>query len=250
MFGPTGPAGGIGPTGPQGIPGGPTGPRGPRGVVGGQGPTGPIGPTGPSSGGGGSYPTDASFNTVTINQGGGITLGSSINSNTSIDFNRDVSGTLFTNLSMEYMNSSSPSNLVIYARDQSFNLDAMMLGEVRVGGLGVLYNIGDPYISLSGNAMNYNNGSGTATSLMTFGVGTIATLNGKGLPQAGTSTTVGSSNVVTLPAAYADASYAVCVTPLTAPSAGMSASVLSSNTFSVVTTGSNVNYSWIAMPWT
>lgn len=198
-------------------------------------------------GGGGSNPT---FSNVTIAQGGSITMGSSINSNTPLDFNRDVSGTLITEITMDYMNGNSPSNLVLNVRDQNSDLDTMLFGEVRCAILGSNYNSGDPYVSLGLSALNYNSGAGVTKPLMTFGPGTITTFNGQELPQAGVDVTVGSSNIVTLNYAYTNASYSPIVTPLTSAAAGMAAQPLSSNTFSVVTTGSNVQYSWITIPWT
>lgn len=199
-------------------------------------------------GGGGSNPT---FSNVSIVQGGSITMSSSINSNTPFDFLRDVSGTLLTEITMDYMNGNSPSDLFLNVRDQNSDLDAMLFGEVRVAPLGNNYNTGDPYVSLGMTALNYNSGLGVTKPLLTIGgSGTITSINEKELPQAGVSVTSGSSNIVTLNYTYLDASYAVCVTPLTDVAAIMTAQPTSSNAFSVVTSGSNVNYSWITIPWT
>jgi hypothetical protein len=200
-----------------------------------------------ASGGGNINPA---FSNVSIVQGGSITMGSSINSNTPLDFSRDVSGTTFTEITMDYMNGASPSNLVLNVRDQNSDLDTMLFGEVRCAVLGSNYNSGDPYVSLGLSALNYNSGAGVTKPLMTFGPGTITTINEKELPQSGISVTSGSSNIVTLNYAYTDASYAVCVTPLTDTGAIMTAQPTSSNAFSVVSSGSNVNYSWITIPWT
>lgn len=202
----------------------------------------------PAGGGGGGV--NPAFSNVSIVQGGSITMASSINSNTPLDFSRDVSGLTFTEITMDYMNGNSPSNLVLNVRDQNSDLDTMLFGEVRAAVLGSNYNSGDPYVSLGLTALNYNSGAGVTKPLLTFGTGTVTSLNGKELPQAGVSVTVGSSNIVTLNYAYADASYSAVVTPLTDIAAIMTAQPTSSNTFSVVTSGSNVDYSWITIPWT
>jgi hypothetical protein len=80
-----------------------------------------------------------------------------------------------------------------------------------------------------------------------WAISNLATLNGKQLAQAGESTTSGSSNIVTIPTPYADTSYAVLVTPYTQET--MWATPTTVNTFTVNTAGSNVQYSWMTMPW-
>ena len=69
LQGPTGPTGPIGPAGATG----PQGPQGPAGADGAQGPQGETGPQGPAgadgsgSGSGGSYPSNATFTSITTN---------------------------------------------------------------------------------------------------------------------------------------------------------------------------------------
>ena len=198
-------------------------------------------------GGGGSNPI---FSNVSIVQGGSITMSSSINSNTPLDFLRDVSGTLLTEMTMDYMNGTSPSNLVLNVRDQDSDLDAMLFGEVRAAVLGSNYNTGDPYVSLGLTGLNYNSGAGVSKTMIEFGVNKITAINELPLPQSGISQTTGTSNIVTLNSVYPDQRYSVCVTPLTDITAVMTAQPTSSNTFSVVSSGSNVDYSWITIPWT
>jgi hypothetical protein len=210
----------------------------------------------PPGGGGGSYPTDASFNTVNILEGGEINIGSSINSGTNLNFYKDVPGTLQTVFGMSYIGGNSPSNLCLTLFDQTSGPDAMLIGASRFVASNA-YDDATPFVSLDARAggsgfMSWvEPGSNTSESLMSVGVvgsnARITDINGKGLPQAGIDTTVGASNVVTLPYAYTDSNYAVCVTPWTVET--MSATVTSSNSFTVVTGGSNVQYQWITMPY-
>lgn len=200
-----------------------------------------------ASGGGGVNPA---FSNVSIVQGGSITMGSSINSNTPLDFSRDVSGTTFTEITMDYMDGNQPSNLVLNVRDQNSDLDAMLFGEVRCANLGSNYQSGEPYVSLGVSALNYNSGAGVTKALMTFGPGKITMINGYDLPQSGISQTTGTSNIVTLNSVYPDLRYSVCVTPITDITAVMTAQPTASNAFSVVSSGSNVDYQWMTIPWT
>lgn len=88
---------------------------------------------GSGGGGGGS---NATFETITINQGGSITLGSSINEGTSLVFNKDLSGTTFAYLTMEYSpNSGQPADLhPILLNDQN-EADMLQVGDLQAYGL-------------------------------------------------------------------------------------------------------------------
>ncbi len=123
--GPTGPAGSTGATGPAGTsytgPAGPTGAAGSTGSTGptGMGPTGPQGPTGPAGSGGGTatYPLDASFNSVTINESGTLV------------FNKDPAGTSNANF-----NTSGGTLLVL--QDQAGTQENLAVGNLRAYGYG------------------------------------------------------------------------------------------------------------------
>ena len=84
--------------------------------------------------GGGSYPTDASFNTVNVLQGGNISVGSSLNEWTSLRFFRDVSGTDGTYFAMAY---TGAPNLSLCVRNLSnYSADQLRLGDLRAYGDG------------------------------------------------------------------------------------------------------------------
>lgn len=88
-----------------------------------------------SGGGGGLNPT---FNSVTINQGGDINMGSSVNSATSMVWNYDVSGTLQLFQTMAYFGSNfgQPSSLVLFNIDQSAGADNQGFGDLLIAGKG------------------------------------------------------------------------------------------------------------------
>lgn len=111
--------GGTGPTGP-------TGPAGPSG-----GPTGPTGPTGPGGGG-----PNLVVDTIAVNQGGNITIGSSISSGTDIQWNKALDGSTNMTMYMEYQEPAG-SNLILTLADQSNFYDSIQLGNVYAYGQGV-----------------------------------------------------------------------------------------------------------------
>lgn len=85
------------------------------------------------SGGGGSYPVDASFNTLNITQGGTLNIGSSINQGTSLRFFKDVSGTTASLFGMAY----SGTNLGLCVRSlPDFTADQLRVGDLRAYGDG------------------------------------------------------------------------------------------------------------------
>ena len=89
-----------------------------------------------SSGGGGSG-SNATFQTININEGGSINLGSSLNAGTYLTFDRDVSGTTGTSFGMGYyLATSGPSNLVVSLVDQAGNMDRFRLGDIAISGAG------------------------------------------------------------------------------------------------------------------
>lgn len=88
-----------------------------------------------SGGGGGGGGSNVTFQTVNINQGGSITIGSSLNAGTDLLWNKDVSGAFQTYQSMKYyLTTSGIQNLVLYTYDQSGNLDRQVMGDVVCGG--------------------------------------------------------------------------------------------------------------------
>lgn len=147
--GPTGPSQGpTGPTGPIGPSGvGPTGPTGPIGPIGptGVGDTGPTGPIGPTGEGAGVFPTDASFNTVLINDGGSLTIGSSVNLGTNLNFNKALDGSTFSTLATTY---DPQNNLVLTLLNESGTTDPLLVGDLRVAGDGAPLGGSISYFSL------------------------------------------------------------------------------------------------------
>lgn len=155
--GPTGPTGftgftgHTGPTGPQGIPGsatntgatGPTGLEGPTGPQGIQGPAGnpggPTGPTGPAGSAG--YPTDASFNNVTILSGGNLFIqaGSSleldnpISQQTDITFYTAADNSTLTALEVRY---DSAGLLHLCVTDEGDRCNTLIGGQFLAAGVG------------------------------------------------------------------------------------------------------------------
>jgi hypothetical protein len=109
-----------------------TGATGPTGI----GPTGAQGPTGPAGSGGGgtgTYPLDASFNNVLINEGGALTISSSINNATRVFFNKDVSGTSNSSFFMGY---GTPPELILRVIDENGYMDQFAVGNLRAYGNG------------------------------------------------------------------------------------------------------------------
>lgn len=258
-IGPTGPAGATGPQGSAGTASatGATGPTGASGITGATGPTGvpgtasstgATGPTGP----GGSSP-NLTVDSLTVNQGGEIVIGSPINQNTNIVFYKDVSGTTSTLLQMGYnVPGSSPAQLNVSLLNETGLFDTLQCGTVQAygptqygaatpslglgqlgsnvglalknGGTGVI----TPFMSLSGSTMSISNTSAFYTSIGGTQVqqpkiqySTISTTGASG------------SSVVTLPQSYSTSNYVVQVTMEDATPAEMSAAVSSSNAFTI-----------------
>ena len=146
-FNPFGPQGGepgpTGPTGPASGPTGDTGPTGPQGTSF----TGPIGPTGPAGSGGGTYPLDASFNNVLINEGGNLVIGSSVNNGTTLFFLKDVSGTTNSQLFIGY---GTPPELLLKVENEANRMDQLAVGNLRAYGNGTTTN-GSKWLNLGLN---------------------------------------------------------------------------------------------------
>lgn len=87
-----------------------------------------------SGSGGGLNPT---FNNVNINQGGSITMGSSLISGTFQNWNKDISGTNYTANTMAYFGGTQPGNLSLQWLDQAGNMDGLFAGELTLSGKGV-----------------------------------------------------------------------------------------------------------------
>jgi hypothetical protein len=196
--GPTGPAGptgvSVGPTGPQGPSGvqgatgfqGPTGvqgltgvqgPTGFQGATGFQGPQGITGPAGPGGGGTGTYPLDASFNTILINEGGGLIISSSINQGTDLIFNKDVAGSNVSRFQMVYNPSST---LTLGLINEGITADPLLVGDLRAVGEGTTITNATPYLSLgvgggvSKPGLSFQEPGRPPIELLGFDVGTSA----------------------------------------------------------------------------
>lgn len=87
-----------------------------------------------ASGGGGLNPT---FDNVSINQGGSITMGSSLYAGVYQKWNKDVSGTNWTGNTMAYFGGVQPSNLALQWIDQAGNMDSILAGDLTLSGKGV-----------------------------------------------------------------------------------------------------------------
>jgi hypothetical protein len=138
-------------------------------------------------GGGGLNPT---FDNVTINQGGAITMGSSITTGTQMFWNKNLAGTTYTQMVMGY-DEPAAGALSLTFLDETNDYDRLKVGNVYAFGDGTGYGGAAPQIVL-GNASGAlglalkNGTTGTVTpvlsqtspSVTTFALSNISTING------------------------------------------------------------------------
>jgi hypothetical protein len=94
-------------------------------------------PTTPIWGQGGGGGGGSNFQNLTIDQGGFLLISSSVNQETQLVFNRDVSGTQYSALAMNYFPpSGQPSNLQLCLTDQSGACDNFLTGDLIAAGKG------------------------------------------------------------------------------------------------------------------
>lgn len=85
----------------------------------------------------GPGPQDETFQTLNIAQGGNLNISSSINTETSLNFYKDVSGTLTSELQMYYYPpSGQPSNLCLAVFNEGQNADRLTVGDLNAAGTG------------------------------------------------------------------------------------------------------------------
>jgi len=245
--GSTGPTGPLGPTGASVT--GPTGNTGPTGVQGARGPTGTFSPTG----------GNLSLNELIVEEGGLLTISSSLNTGTFVQFNKDVSGTSFGFFNMGYrapvQPPVAPSTFNLTLQDQNDNYDQLALGNLVVFGNGAPYGANVNQIVL-GNAagpfgLATKNGT-TAAITSVFDVSSTTNsmsinrmdamfqnINNTPVRQpkiqyGKVNVTGGSGNVaVALPQAYSDTTYVVTPIMEDVNPAQMSANILTAGTFTV-----------------
>jgi hypothetical protein len=207
----------------------------------------------PDTTGGGLNPT---FTNVTINQGGAITMGSSITEGTQMFWNKNLAGTTYTQMVMGY-DEPAAGTLSLTFLDETNDYDKLKVGNVYAFGDGTGYGGAAPQVVL-GNAsgalgLALKNGttgvvtpvlSQSSPSVTTFdlrNIDTFATTIGAAQvvqpkAQYGTVATTGSSGstTITLPQAYTSVSSYVAIPIMedTSP-AQMSAQRTSANTFDV-----------------
>ena len=208
-------------------------------------------------GGGGGYPLDASFNSVFINPAGVLNFGNDNSfSNAYMNFYRTADGTSTTSMGMLWAPGTSapfndPNKLALTVTGPTGGYDRFAVGQLSAVGL-------NPYgtsnaLNISDIGMAYGPIASPLFSLFTvssnsWDVTQLTSINGKELSQAGTDTCAGNIVTVSLPRPYADASYAVVVTPFSADTMWVTSNTPSN--FEVNTTGSNTSFAWIAMPYT
>jgi hypothetical protein len=209
-------------------------------------------------GGGGGGGLDASFNNVSINLGGTLNMSNEapFSSNAYLNFYRSGDGSDSVSVAMLWRPGtavfSNAADLALSLVGPANTYDDLVAGNVVAVGPN-LYGTSNA-LTLGGPTPGLRWGP-VASPLFTlfdvvgsnWAISNLATINGKQLAQAGESTTSGPSNIVTIPTPYADTSYAVIVTPYTQET--MWATPTTSNTFTVTTAGSNVQYSWMTMPF-
>lgn len=210
-------------------------------------------------GGGGGYPADASFNSVTVNASGLLNLSNDAGFNgANVNFFRAPDGTNAAVMAMLWEPGTTapfndPAKLALTIAATTNKFDRLIVGEVCAAGRNT-YGMVSDCLNLSETGMTYGPPESPNFFLFTVGpsnswdIDKLNSINGKQLAQAGFGETVGSSTTINLPFPYVDTSYAVVVTPFTA--ATMYASPISTSNFDVTTSGSNTQFSWIAMPYT
>lgn len=255
------PFGSGGPTGFTG-PAGPTGSTGPIGVPGSATSTGATGPTGAA--GGGPNPV---VDTLTVNQGGAIVMGSSINTGTAMEWYKDLAGTQVSVLTMSYNQpGSSPSNLnlclvretntydsLLVANIQAYgfvpfntNTNSVLLGSeggfagvmLRDGGTGAV----TPFLDISGSEVAVKNTYAFFTDISGTQVQQPKIQYGK-VPTSGTS----GSTTVTLPQSYSGTTYVVQANVESSNTCSTSVTIASPNTFTLYWTGAGAgahNLNW------
>lgn len=111
-----------------------------------------------ASGGSGE---DLTLNELNINQGGNITLGSSINNATSIVFNKALDGSTITQM-QELFVGDSTTDLALTLIDQASEYDALQIGNLFAYGLGTAYGAAN-YLSFNGSGPSFGLSYGTTT---------------------------------------------------------------------------------------
>ena len=188
-------------------------------------PTTPI--WGQGGGGGGS-----NFQFLNITEGGSLTIASSVNVETQLVFNKDVSGTTYTSMTMtEYPDSSGPVTLALTT--QAGAADTLLLGDLVAGGAGTNVPIVSNSVLVLGksgtNALGlYQQSSATGSNEAAYlsvtpnttelNLSNVKTINGA--PYAGTFTSFDFSNQAGAPVAEAPASTILNTYSFTAPANG------------------------------
>lgn len=90
---------------------------------------------------------------LTINQGGNITMGSSINDRTPIIFNKALNGSTQATLSAEYV-ADDNQDLALTLQNEQGQYDILQIGDLFVFGLGQNYGAGD-YLSFNGTGGSF-----------------------------------------------------------------------------------------------
>lgn len=118
----------------------------------------------PASGGGGQ---DLTLTELNINQGGNITLGSSINQATQLIFNKSVDGVLHNQLIETYIAGDSGAGLALTLADNNDRYDNLQVGNVFVFGDNEEYT-NPNYLSLNGTTTNVGLSYGTPDTRVVF----------------------------------------------------------------------------------
>ena len=126
-------------------------------------------------GGGGGGGSNLVVDTLAVNQGGSITLGSAVTSNTILAFNKDVSGTTQSQLSMAYIpDNGGPADLHLLVTDQTgFASDTFAVGDLLAMGTGNPYTanavcLGDAGTGTLGLRLVDNSVGGVLSTYATF----------------------------------------------------------------------------------
>lgn len=204
---------------------------------------------------GGGSGSNITVDTLNINQGGEIVIGSSINQITPIQFNKDLSGTSSANLQMNFdYPGTSPSNLALSCVNQGGIFDLLQCSAIKTFGP-TLANGETPSLgfgNVGGNVgITYKDGgTGAITPFMTLVPATTPTMILNNMSdfftdisgtqvkqpkiQTGAFASSGSSgsNVVTLPQSYSGTYLVFPVMEDTSP-AEMSAVVNTADTFTI-----------------
>lgn len=206
--------------------------------------------------GGGGSGSNVTLDTLNINQGGDITMGSSIGGATFLTFNKAVDGSTSANLVMEdLLPLNAPPVQLLTLLDGASNYDSLVCGNVYATGEGVSYVDTEPQVvlgTLSGKlGLAFKQGTtGVVTPLIDISdLTTNMTLkstdaiytdiSGTQIQQpkiqtgSFTSSGASGSQLVTLPQSYSATDYLVFPVMLDTTPAEMSAAVSTVNTFTV-----------------